>query len=342
MSAQSPLISEILGGESFELRILAAQGILPLPPSELIPLQVLLAADEDQFIAESAKSSLAAIDRKVASVFLATDAPPEVLRYFATQVRDSMLVDAVIRRRDVDRELLFEIAPDLPADLQEVLLLRQDAIVELPRILDALETNQALTPYSRRRVLEYREHLLPAAAAPAAVDVESTADFAEEAELTTEDLEELERVRERPAGGESDRRTGLSEHQIRALPVPVRLKLTRGASRTLRSILIRDLNPNIALSVLTFSAITEDEVEQLAGSRAVVDEVLIAIAKRRDWVSRYSTCLNLVRNPRLPVGTAVKLVARLGVRDLRNLGRDRNIPDAVRSMAQRLYRIKAT
>jgi hypothetical protein len=33
-------------------------------------------------------------------------------------------------------------------------------------------------------------------------------------------------------------------------------------------------------------------------------------------------------------------VPRLAVRDLRELGRDRNIPDAIRSTALRLYRIK--
>ena len=69
-----------------------------------------------------------------------------------------------------------------------------------------------------------------------------------DSELTEEDLEAVERVRELPQGGESDQRTGLSETQIRSLPLPVRLKLCRGASRTLRSILVKDINPNVALS----------------------------------------------------------------------------------------------
>jgi hypothetical protein len=33
-------------------------------------------------------------------------------------------------------------------------------------------------------------------------------------------------------------------------------------------------------------------------------------------------------------------VARLSVKDLKNLARDRNVPDAVRSTADRLYKIK--
>jgi hypothetical protein len=48
----------------------------------------------------------------------------------------------------------------------------------------------------------------------------------------------------------------------------------------------------------------------------------------------------LIQNPRTPLPTALKYVPRLSVRDLRDLAKDRNVPDAVRSMALRLYRIK--
>jgi hypothetical protein len=343
VSAPHPLVEQILGGESYELRVLAAQGILPLSPAELVPLQVQLAESDDPFLADAARTSLAAVDPRIASVYLASDAPPEVLRWFATRHGDSTLLEAVLRRRDVPRDLLSEVAPELPADLQEALLLRQDAILERPEILDALETNPRLTPYSRRRILEYREHLLPrdVSAVAVAVGSEQLLPAEGEEELSPDEEAELERVRRLAEAADVERTTGLSEHQIRALSVPLRLRLARGASRSLRSILVRDINAHVALSVLQYSAFAEDEIEQLAASRAVVDEVLVAITKRREWLGRYNVCLNLARNPRVPVGVAVKLLSRLAVRDLRVLGRDRNIPEAVRSTAQRLYRMKA-
>jgi hypothetical protein len=49
---------------------------------------------------------------------------------------------------------------------------------------------------------------------------------------------------------------------------------------------------------------------------------------------------SLAANPKTPVAIALRLVPRLSVRDLRELSRDRNIADAVRSTAARLYRIK--
>jgi len=341
VSAHDALIAEVLSGESPELQVLAAQGILPLSPAELIPLQVHLATGADPFLAESARQSLAALDRRLAASYLASEAPPEVLRWFAFQRGDALLLQTVLGRRDVPRDLLVEIAPRLSPDLQESLLLRQDAILERPEVLEALESNPLLTPFARRRIVEYREHLLPKPKA-ASVAISSVELFAPEAELTEEDLEEVERVRQLPAGGESDQRTGLSEHQIRSLPLPVRLKLCRGASRTLRSILIKDINSNVALACLAGAAFSEDEIEAIAASRGVVDDVLIAISRKREWTARYGVCLSLVKNPRVPVGIAVKFVSRLAVRDLRMISRDKNVADAVRTAAQRLYRIKAS
>lgn len=336
--AVNPLVAQVLSGESSELRVLAAQGILPIPADELIPLQVELAGSEDEVIASYAHQALTAVENRFTAAFLATDAPHEVLGYYAERTSDALLLEAILRRRDTPRPLMIELARRLPADLQEILLLRQDAIVECPDILKALEENPAISLYSKRRALEYREHLLPRdrsrdrpAPRPEAVALE----------LEAEDWAEIEKARELPAEGDFDQGTGLTEGQIRTLPVPVRMKLTRGASRTLRAILIKDAMPLVATSVLVNSALTEDEVEQIASSRTVVDEVLAAVARKRDWVSRYNVALNLVRNPRTQVGIAVRLVSRISVRDLKSLRRDRNVSNAVRSQAERLYKIKS-
>jgi hypothetical protein len=334
---EDPLVAQVLSGESLELQILAAQGILPLAPEQLIPLQVRLTGSDDPLVADYSRTALAALDTRFASAYLGADAPADVIQWFAVHSEVGALIEAILRRRDVERGLLVNLARRLPADLQEILLLRQDAIVERPEILAALEENPAVSSYAQRRILEYREHLLPQ---QRPVEPEAVPETGEP-DLTEEDWHEIRRVQGAVAReGEVDERTGLSEAQIRALPVPVRMKLSRGASRTLRNILLKDSHPLVAVSALQNSAVTEDEVEQLSNSRTVVEDVLAAIARKREWVSRYNISLNLVRNPRTPVGMAVRLVSRLSVRDLKPLARDRNVSDAVRSTADRLYKIK--
>jgi hypothetical protein len=145
-----------------------------------------------------------------------------------------------------------------------------------------------------------------------------------------------------PAQGERDESTGLTEGQIRALPVPVRIKLSRGAARTLRAILIKDTNPTVAISALVNNALSDEEVEQLARSRTVVDEVLLEISRRRDWMNRYGIVNALVGNPRTPLNVSMRNLPRLGVRDLRSLAHNRNVPDAIRAAAQRQYRVKTS
>lgn len=334
--AWNPLVQEVLSGGNRQLLELAAGGLLPLPPEQLVPLQVTLARSADPEIRARAAESLRVMDARVASVFLARAAGPAELAFFAAEVNHPLILETVLRRRDVPRQLLVELARRLPGDLQELLLLRQDAIVEEPAILFALEENRQLTPYTQRRIQEYREHLLPQKS-PAV-----RAAIAEAAERLTEEeiAEAIEAVRQVPTEGEIEDKTGLSEGQIRMLTVPQRLRLTRGASRVMKQILIRDPNSQVAIAVLQNNSFSEQEMEQVARSRSLAEDVLLEVAKRRDWVSRYSICRALISNPKTPVAISVRLLPKMSVRDLRLVSRDRNVADAVRSSATRLYTIK--
>ena len=97
----------------------------------------------------------------------------------------------------------------------------------------------------------------------------------------------------------------------------------------------------VATAVLRGNALTESEVELISANRSVAEEVLTIIANNRQWSRKYNIVHALIKNPRTSVGLAVRLTSRLSIRDLRNLSRDRNVSEAVRNTASRLYRIKA-
>src|SRR5262249_1693107 len=143
-----------------------------------------LAQSDDPELAGRASRSLGALEPRLAAAFLAGEADEEVLAYFAAEQGHPLLLEAIMRRRDVPPALLVNLAPPLSAALQELLLLRQDAIVEEPAILDALARNPQLSPYSQRRIGEYREHLLPRerpVPAPATVPLEEEEEMDEAA-----------------------------------------------------------------------------------------------------------------------------------------------------------------
>jgi hypothetical protein len=334
--SQASLLDQVRSGANRQLQVLAASGFLPLAPEDLIPLQVELARGQDAELAGKAAESLRQVDVRVAASFLERQAGEEVLAFFALQPSHPRLIETILRRRDVPRRLLVDLARRLPPDLQEILVLRQDAILDEPEILSALESNPQLSGYVQRRITEYREHLLPRERTRPAPAPEGPVEEIDDASLAAA----LEVVKKLPPSGEIDAEVGLSEGQIRMLPVPARLKLARGAPRTLRNILLRDTNPQVACAALLFNNLSDQEIEQTAASRSVQQEVLDAIAKKREWIGRYPVMKALIQNPRTPLAIAIKYVPRLAVRDLRDMARDRNIPDAVRSMALRLYRIK--
>ncbi|MBZ0114408.1 MAG: hypothetical protein K8J08_18240 [Thermoanaerobaculia bacterium] len=339
---RSPLIEQVLSGTNRPLMLLAARGLLPVAPAELVQVQVHLASQDDIEIAEASKQSLASLQGRFVVPLIHQDADARVLRYFAQHSRDGEVLSAIIRRRDVPIDLLFDLAPRIPADLQEVFLLRQDRISAVPDLLEALERNPALTNYAHRRIAEYRTHLLEQSAQVIIQAEVTEASLGEVEEASDEEvIAAIESVRQAPVEGDVDEQTGLSDGQIRLLPIPVRLKLTRGASKTLRNLLIRDNNTQVALSVLQNNPMSDQEIEHLSRSRSVVEDVLEYIGRQRRWVQKYPIAVGLVSNPRTPLGLSVRLVPRLSVRDLRNLGRDRNVPEAVRSTAQRIYRVKS-
>lgn len=334
------VFDQILAGDNREVQLLVAKGLFPLPPQELVPIQLALTQQDDQELAEAARSSLESLDPKIAADVVANTDDPELMGFFGDSTEHPVVVEAVLRNRLVSEDVLASMAPNLSPELQEILLLRQDIIVEAPSILERLEENPDLSSFSQRRIYEFREHLVRAEpiAEPMVEDEPDEAEI----EATDEEMEvAIAEAMETPAAGEKDDVTGLTEAQIRSLPVPVRMKLARGAPRSLRAILVKDKSTMVAVAVLNGNALTESEIELIASNRSVAEEILTMIAHNRQWSRKYSIVHALIKNPRTSVGLAVRMTPRLSTRDLRNLSRDRNVSEAVRNTAARLYRIKA-
>jgi hypothetical protein len=344
--SQPSLLDRILSGQNRQLQVLAAQGLVPLPPEELIPIQVALTGSPDPEISSASHAALQGVDSSLLLEFLRTQAGDRELYYFATRAQNAAYTEVALRRKDVSRAILLALAPSLSPDLQEVLILRQDAILEEPQILLALEQNPQLSNYTRRRIWEYREHLLPREKLPpvSAEQMAAEAERISEEEMAEAIAEVKTKVRGKagaePVEGEVDEKTGLTDTEIRQLPVPMRVKLARNASRQIRLILIRDSNSMVAMTVLTGNSLPESEVEQIANSRAVCEEVLSAIPKNKEWIGKYNIAKALIKNPKTQLATSLKLLPRMSVKDLRDLAKDKNAQEGVRSMALRMYQAK--
>jgi predicted P-loop ATPase/GTPase len=126
--------------------------------------------------------------------------------------------------------------------------------------------------------------------------------------------------------------------RIQKLTVAERIQLALRGGKEIRSILLRDPNKEVSLTVLENPKITEQEVEIIARSRSIADEALRKITKKREWMRNYSIIYALVTNPKTPPGVALPLVSELKTRDLSILEKNRNVSEGIRNTAKKLSR----
>jgi hypothetical protein len=123
--------------------------------------------------------------------------------------------------------------------------------------------------------------------------------------------------------------------QIAKMSFTERLKAAMKGSRAMRALLIRDTNKMIAASVLSSSKVNESEIEAFARMANVSEEVLRIIASNRAWTKNYGVVVGLTKNPKMPLGLSLNLMARLNDRDISALSVDRNVPEPLRAAARR-------
>jgi hypothetical protein len=128
--------------------------------------------------------------------------------------------------------------------------------------------------------------------------------------------------------------------KIQKLNVSERIQLALRGGREMRSILLKDPNKEVMYSVLENQKISDSEIEIIARSRSVAEEVLRRITKNREWMKNYAITLALVTNPKTPAGLAVGFVSSLKKKDLKLLETNRNLSEAVRGAAKRLTQAK--
>ena len=123
--------------------------------------------------------------------------------------------------------------------------------------------------------------------------------------------------------------------RLAAMTVPEKVKAAMKGTREMRSVLIRDPNKLVALSVLSCPKVTETEVEAFARMGSVSEDVLRTIGQTRAWVKSYSVVMALVKNAKTPVAMSLTMLNRLNEADVRRISIDRNVPEALRIAARR-------
>ncbi|MFH1702871.1 MAG: hypothetical protein ABIB41_05490 [Nitrospirota bacterium] len=156
---------------------------------------------------------------------------------------------------------------------------------------------------------------------------------AEVLQVPTKPLREIEKVKKPP-----EMQSHTIYQKIQGLNFSDKRLLALRGGRDVRSVLIKDPNKELSLTVLENPKITETEVELIAKSRSTSDEAIRKIIKKREWMKSYPIILAIVSNPKTPAGIGISLLSGLKTKDLSSLEKNKNIPEAIRSSAKTLLR----
>jgi len=331
------------GGVPTELRLMAAQGVLPLKPEDLLELLADLVKDPEAAVEEAAKAGLAAFPAaEFLPILKSRDTPPSVLAWAVTFRPERELREATLQNTSLADEAIETLARSLSSELAELVVINQVRLLRRTSLLEALEANPSLSNDQKRRLRELRETFkigakgepAPSPAAPpppppATVEepvlpAPTTEHEALVTYLSDEEREEAEKV----STVQKIYRMNTAEKVIAALK----------GNRQERAVLVRDPNRLVAAAVLGSPRLTEPEIEAFSAMKNISDQILRQIGNHREWTKKYQVVANLVKNPRTPLAISMGLVSRLSPRDMKAITVDKNVPDAIRKSALKFVR----
>ncbi len=283
---------------------------MSLDPEERIELLAVLAADADELIAERAAGALLSQPESAFPAALArTDAAPQLFEFCAKYLIDRPgMAGALANNPNCPPELLAATVPHMTTAVLQGLMADLDRLSSTPALAAALATSPFLVAEQRLQLQE----LLQEESDPAALE-------------------------EAVAAAEPDlvKRQSLLQ-RLAHMRVPERVQLALKGNREERMTLIRDPCKVVQRAVLQSPRITDREVEAFAAMANLNDEVLRLIAMSRKFMKNYTVLRNLMNNPKSPLDITLHLLPSLNEHDLKLLTTNKNIPETLRTSANRL------
>jgi hypothetical protein len=115
----------------------------------------------------------------------------------------------------------------------------------------------------------------------------------------------------------------------RPLTLGERKALARSWRRDVLERLLADPHADVVKLLLANPHVTEEDILRISTSRRSSSAVLLLVLQAERWGRRPRIRRSLVRNPNLPLATALRLVGLLNRAEIRELASDPSLPDSL-------------
>jgi len=308
------IIEELRHGRAtHERKIAVCAATAPLPPADRAEILAVLAVDTDEVVAERAKEAILSLPIEYFVNAIQRQQALEPLFDFAARnlAAKPGVCGALIDNKSCNGDHLAPAARHFSTSHVQTLMDDLERVSASPALTVALANTTSVTADQK--------HLLHELLSDAHIDEAALAEAVGEAEPDP-----------------SKRQTLLQ--RLASMNVAQRVQYAIKGGSEGRRTLIRDTNKVVQRAVLQSPRLTDQEVEQFASMSTLTDEILRLIANNRVFRKNYTVVRNLLNNPKTPLDVSLHMLPLLNAIDLKRLTTNKNIPETLRSTAQKLHR----
>jgi len=336
------------------LRMMGAKGLVPaVAPVDLCTLLFFVSFDADAGVRETAVKTADGLPDKIWSVALRSEGMKgPVLDWLADRfAAKEAAIELVLLNAATPDETVARLAPTLSRKLTEIVrqnelrLLRHDDVIRglcqnaqaLASTLDGacdFCVRNGLTLLDVPQLVEAhkRIHGVDPTVKPPDPGETAAGLLAEYGDVIATEAEAAAAAQ--AAAVELEKKKLNVTQRILKMWVSEKIKLATLGNKEARTLLLRDSNKLVCMAAATSPRMTDGEIVGLANSRTVNADVLRYIYSNREFLRTYAIKISLVKNPKVPLPTALKLLYTLQEKDIKELARDRNVPQTVQSQAK--------
>ena len=333
------------------LRMMAARGMVPMGPKDMITVLVCLSFDDDDKIVDAAAKSLAELPERIIKGALSEQLHPLVLDHLARALPDNdEYLELILTIRVTPDETFAFLGERVGERLLEIIAENQVRILRHPPIAEAIVANPSVLKSTIDRLMDFavrtglsfkglkafedaKHRILaqPPDAQESARIQQIVVDSLPEDMLVEEDEPSSQEETE-----EAERRKKTLLHRLHTLTPAQKVALAQKGNKTVRMTLIKDANKVVATAAIKNPGVTENEVVAVASSRSVCDDVIRIIAGNREWTRSYGVKLALVQNPKTPIAYSMRFLQIIRTPDIKKLSKSKNIPSTLAAAAKKI------
>jgi len=362
VSGLSPQASKILDpGSPIPLKMMAASGLAPLGPRDLVSVLYALSYNTDTALASKAKDSLTKLPDNVLIETLGQDLGGGVLDGIARIIaKNFKAIEKIILNQKSEDETIVWLTQTVTIEkLLETIAAGETRMLRCPAIIEALYMNKASRMSTVDRAVELAiRNGIELTGIPTFDEVKKAIAgelIAEPTEETSQDdqefnsallsdiskdvtEEEIEKLAEHEQADDEDtnKKFKTLESSLSGLSVSQKIRVAMLGNPSQRAILIRDSNKLVSMAVLKSPAINDSEVVRYSSARSLPEEAIRFVASKREWTKNYQVKLNLVNNPRCPLQDALRFLSHLRSNDVKALENSKDVPSTICNAAKQL------